>query len=98
MNTLSTIAENLHMQDNRITSDPVFWVEENIYIHCGAAGTWRYIPKHPFFTEQGAKDYIKINGHNLREPRIYVESGHRNYEWREVRAHLMSLRGEGWKS
>lgn len=45
----------------------------------------------PFFTEQGAKDYIAINGHNLREPRIYVESGYRNEEWRIVREHLMAF-------
>jgi hypothetical protein len=52
----------------------------------------------PFFTEQGAKDYIAVNGHNLREPRIYVESGYRNREWEIVREFLMSQRAEGWKS
>lgn len=43
------------------------------------------------FTEQGAKDYLVINGHNLREPRVYVESGYRNHEWETIRAHLMGV-------
>ena len=45
----------------------------------------------PFFTEVGAKAYIACNGRNLREPRIYVESGYRNKEWEDVRDHLMAL-------
>lgn len=40
------------------------------------------------FTEQGCENYLKINGHNLREPRIYVESGFRNNEWIQLRAIL----------
>jgi len=52
----------------------------------------------PFFTEAGAQEYIRINGHNLREPRIYVESGYRNAEWEAVRAFLMAQTKEGWKS
>jgi hypothetical protein len=46
----------------------------------------------PFFTEAGAQRYIDINGHNLREPRIYVEGGYRNEEWETIRAHLMGLK------
>ncbi len=52
----------------------------------------------PFFTEHGANEYLKINKHNLREPRIYVESGYRNAEWELVRQHLMGAPREGWKS
>jgi len=40
------------------------------------------------FTEQGCKDYIEVDGHNLTEPRIYVESAHRNKEWQKLREHL----------
>lgn len=32
------------------------------------------------FTEQGCKDYIEANGHNLNEPRIYAASAYRNRE------------------
>jgi hypothetical protein len=43
------------------------------------------------FTEQAAANYIKENAHNLNEPRIYVESAHRNQEWIAVRHHLKGL-------
>ena len=43
------------------------------------------------FTRAGAEDYIRANGHNLREPFIFVESGHRNKEWQDIRAGLIKL-------
>jgi hypothetical protein len=39
----------------------------------------------PFFTREGAEDHIRINGHNLNEPRIWVASAFRNDEWQAVR-------------
>lgn len=43
-----------------------------------------------FFTEAGAEDYIRQNGHNLPgKPSIYVESGYRNDEWATLRAALL---------
>jgi hypothetical protein len=47
-----------------------------------------------FLTEEGAKNYLEANGHNLRkfgEPRIYVESFHRNKEMIDIREWLLSL-------
>lgn len=41
-------------------------------------------------TEQGAEDYIAANGHNLKDPRIYVTSGYRNYEWIALREMFLS--------
>lgn len=43
-------------------------------------------------TEQGCKDFITINGHNLHEPRIYAYGSYRNAEFIELRKWLMSLR------
>lgn len=43
------------------------------------------------FTEQGCKDYIAINGHNLKEPRIYAEGSFRNEEFRSLRKTLIAL-------
>ena len=43
-----------------------------------------------FFTEEAAIQYIQANKHNLIAPRIYVESAYRNYEWQDIRTHLMS--------
>lgn len=40
------------------------------------------------FTEKGCKDYIKRDGHNLNEPRIYADGSYRNKEFRDVRNFL----------
>lgn len=37
------------------------------------------------FTEEGANNYLKINGHNLRKPFIYVTSLYRNEEMIKIR-------------
>lgn len=133
--TIIRIAENLRTQDNRITSDPIFIVQQKTRVWLGDSGDYsdthiwvnsdwdevydedkiaelnvldengedipeRYYKSYyrdewravqPFFTEAGAQAYIAINGHNLTEPRIYVESGWRNAEWQELREWLMSL-------
>lgn len=51
--------------------------------------TWRFVTA--CFTEAGCEAYLKINGHNLREPRIYVESGWRNKEWIFLREWLAKI-------
>lgn len=43
------------------------------------------------FTEQGCKDYIAINGHNLKEPRIYAGGSYRNEEFRAIRKALIEF-------
>ncbi|MFA5387402.1 MAG: hypothetical protein WC322_03310 [Candidatus Paceibacterota bacterium] len=43
---------------------------------------------------------VGFNGHNLTDPRIFVESGWRNEEWKTLRQTLADLRahtGEGEK-
>ena len=45
------------------------------------------------FTEQGCHDYIALDGHNLKSPRIYAYSSYRNTEWIAVRNLLLSLVG-----
>ncbi|EPO6586166.1 ead/Ea22-like family protein [Enterobacter hormaechei] len=46
------------------------------------------------FTEQGCKDYLACNGHNLRLPFIYVKSGFRNAEYIGIRNWLAGI-GKG---
>ncbi|KPU04456.1 hypothetical protein AN697_12950 [Enterobacter cloacae subsp. cloacae] len=46
------------------------------------------------FTEQGCKDYLACNGHNLRLPFIYVKSGFRNDEYIGIRNWLAGI-GKG---
>ena len=130
------VIENLHTQDNRITANPLFavqqkrviggledgyedgwtWVsEDSEEIHdadrigelnarfkdgedkpdgCRRVG---YIEKWEFvtgcLTEEGCKQYLRLDGHNLREPRIYAYGGYRNVELEGLRNWLMSLRG-----
>lgn len=125
---LGDIAAELRTQDNAITADPIFTVQqkERIYRVDSDDFTWletddyneiepaeaevlervyrrtgtepdgcervgyvdRWVFVQPFFTRKGAEHYIKINGHNLKSPRIYVESAFRNTEWQRVRAAL----------
>jgi len=42
------------------------------------------------FTEEGCKEYLRLNGHNLNKPRIYVESFHRCPEMLAIREFLMA--------
>lgn len=44
-----------------------------------------------FFSEEGARQFIRRNGHNYLELHLYVESGCRNAEWQTVRNFLLSL-------
>ena len=119
---IAKIARNLHTQDNRITYNPLFAVQQKRRIYgldvgyCDNAEwildgeTWTpedgeeppadarkvgYIDIWEFvtggFTEQGCKDYIAANGHNLREPRIYAYGSYRNAEFIALRKWLMSL-------
>ena len=56
----------------------------------GYRDRWEFVTA--CFTEQGCKDYIKANGHNHRgEKRIFAYGGWRNYEWQDVRKHLLSF-------
>lgn len=128
---LKAMGELLRTQDDRITSDPIFVVEQldkeygidPDYSHDGSSwccddvecaseeeakahdremcgddpvdfdpSEWRVVywrEKWRFvtacFTEQACKNYIAANGHNLCQPRIYVHSGNRNYEWIDLR-------------
>jgi hypothetical protein len=45
------------------------------------------------FTEDGCKEYLRLNGHNLRKPRIYVMSFNRCPEMIAIREHLMKRGG-----
>ena len=46
------------------------------------------------FTEQGCKDYLALNGHNLRKPFIYVTSMYRNEEMKQLRNWIISTSPE----
>ena len=48
---------------------------------------WQFVTA--CFTEKGCKDYIRLDGHNLGETRIYAEGSYRNNEFRDIRAALI---------
>lgn len=134
MERMQQIGELIRTQDNRITDQPIFIVQQKCRIYGvdddyadghmwydpigvesyddagkaerdadreaeglkpipwrrgGYVDTWQFVTA--CFTEQGCKDYIARDGHNLREPRIYAEGSYRNQEWRDVRKFLAEL-------
>jgi hypothetical protein len=127
---IARLPELLTTQDNRITADPMFivqqkrriygldpdrcdnvvWLDEtgdyaeaseeehrqleqawedgeetSNWYRCGVMDTWEFVTA--CLTEQGCKDYLDVNGHNLNKPRIYAASGYRNAEWIALRKH-----------
>jgi len=132
---LRAAGELVRTQDNRITAEPMFCVQQRIrdygfsvdytdnhvwierdegreadaeqaaildagrkvdgvypegFVRTGYRDRWEFVTA--CFTKAGADAYIAANGHNLTEPRIYVESGYRNTEWIAVRAFLKGLK------
>jgi hypothetical protein len=59
------------------------------YQRVGYVEKWEFVTS--CFTEQGCKDFIACNGHNLNQPEIYAYSGYRNAEFIALREWLMSL-------
>jgi hypothetical protein len=55
----------------------------------GYADRWEFVTA--CFTEEGCRQYLAANGHNLKEPRIFADSSFRNQEFRLVREHLISV-------
>lgn len=46
------------------------------------------------FTEQGCKDFLEIQGHNLRRPFIYAAGSFRNREYQQLRNLMLELAKE----
>lgn len=136
---LRTIAEQLRTQDNAITENPIFMVQQRRRLYgynsdeysqegCSSGVQWfnddndeasesqhkqlqKYWREHhdepdgwrrvgfidlwenaqPFLTRCAADRYITENRHNLRAPRVFVESGYRNKEWAFLRDFIQSL-------
>lgn len=105
---IAALIERLHTQDNRITDNPLFAVQQRRRVYgvdeerrdgveadadgmpCGYVDRWEFVTG--CMTEQGCKDFIRVNGHNLNEPRIYAYGSYRNAEFIALRKWLMSLR------
>jgi len=94
---LAEIGARIRTQDNRITSHPLFLVQERRQILPEGSDEpielWEF--SDACFTEAGAEAIIARHRHNLHGPRVYVSSGFRNEEWRIVREFLFSLADPG---
>lgn len=102
---MAQIGERLRTQDNRITADPIFLVEQEQRVYGidqnytddfeeidGEHVGYKIIWTFVTccFTEAAANRYIKENRHNLKNPRTYVASAYRNHEWIAVREMLLA--------
>lgn len=117
---LRAIAARLKTQDNRITAEPMFcvqekrreygydpqWVDDHVWLDAkdgyqetaedtpGAVKTGYRDAWHTVmvaFTEGGCEAYLRANGHNHGETRIYVKSFRRCAEMIAIRAWLMAV-------
>jgi len=60
------------------------------WYRCYYKDRWEFVTA--CFTEQGCKDYLKTNGHNLHgETSIYADGSFRNEEYQRVRRALMEI-------
>lgn len=134
VDALKEISKNIATQDNRITADPIFLVQQKrrdygydpaysddyIWIDDEASeevfdeeliakleasndeevdglsyhkvyykDRWEFVTA--CFTEAGCEDFIRRNGHRMKEPRVYVDTAYRNEEFLLVRNFLIGL-------
>lgn len=61
---------------------------ETAWTKVGYRDHWEFVTA--CFTRRGCEDYLRVNGHNLTNPEIYVASGYRNDEWKMMREHLLA--------
>lgn len=69
-----------------------YQVEHNTPIgwsRVGVRDRWEFVTA--CFTEHGCNEFLRQNGHNLTNPRIYVYGGYRNVEWATLRNHMLRL-------
>ena len=62
------------------------------WYRCYYKKRWEFVTA--CFTEQGCKDHIAANGHNIGKNRIYADGSFRNFEYQAVRNYLLSLIGD----
>ena len=72
------------VDDDGVSWEAVYYVDHWEFVTC-------------CLTQKAAEAYIQANRHNLTEPRVYVESAHRNQEWASIRelVHVIGSMGPG---
>lgn len=56
------------------------------WVCTGYRERWEFVQ--PFLTREAAENYGRSQAYNLGEWRVFVESGHRNYEWQWLRKYF----------
>lgn len=77
--------ETLYRKRYRFATEEI----PNQYGRCVMGMQYEYVTA--CFTEEGANQHIRTNGHNLCKPRVYADGSYRNFEFRIIRDWLMSL-------
>jgi hypothetical protein len=77
------IAESEEEREEYVEANEVSPEQRDEIHKVGYLDLW--INHQPFFSQKGAERYIAANRQNLKDPRIYVESAHRNDEWIAMR-------------
>lgn len=62
------------------------------YTRTAYVDEWEHVMS--FFTNAEALNYIERNRHHMTDPRVYVDSAYRNYEWQQVVAFLLECAKE----
>lgn len=75
--------EKLERKWARTSKNPKKWRR------MGVVAVWEFVTA--CLTEQGCRDYLAANGHNLGETRIYAYSAYRNDEMIALRDYLLAL-------
>ena len=86
------------LESIRADHEGYYWLEDEIEWDCVE---WRRLAVKEIdefvtacFTEQGCKDFLAIQGHNLRRPFIYAAGSFRNREYQELRSLMLERADE----
>lgn len=71
------------LREDRVLDDEIKIPGHGTFRRFGHQHVWEFVTAH--FTKAAAEHHLKINGHNLKAPRIHVESQFRSFEWCAVR-------------
>ncbi len=75
--------KRLDAEEDETGKEPHGWTRT------GYRDQWEFVTA--CLTRKGAEDFIARQRHNLKDPRVYVESAYRNQEWIDLRAALSRL-------
>ena len=73
----------------RLDAEDENGAEDECWRKTGYVDIWEFVTA--CFTRKGAERFLERQRHNLKHPRIYIHSAHRNDEWIELRKVMVEL-------